>query len=242
MKDLPILFKAPLVRAILDGRKTVTRRLCARANDGGPADAVVKVADGWIAWWGPEPKGGYEAKTRELYPRGNGFPCPYGEPGDRLWVRETLKERVGGWHYAADDAPVQLDAADPHVPAMVAWAHHKESETCVSIHMPRWASRITLEIVSVRVERVQDISEADVFAEGIKLPVSSCTPRCRHGADQVHALVNVMTPHKAALRKDATSRDFAVAEFAVTWDAINGKRAPWASNPWVFRVEFKRVE
>lgn len=132
MKERPILFSGPMVRAILDGRKTQTRR-------------VVKPRQGMLDDW-------------------TGLPCPYGKPGDRLWVRETcyFEQPHGEVIYRAD--PGSEKALDPEFTGL-RWRP--------SIHMPRWASRITLEIVNVRVERLQDIRVDDARAEGVtaKWPV-----------------------------------------------------------------------
>lgn len=185
MREHPILFSGPMVRAILSGTKSQTRR-------------IVK----------PQPPPEREAILAK-FPKQKG--CPYGQPGDRLWVRETLKcDTHGNWHYAADNDVVQLPAGSAWTEHMLAWAHHKDGDTCVSIHMPRWASRITLEITGVRVERLQDISHRDALAEGVDYDVSK--------------------PDGAPLPR-----------FQALWDKINGKRAPWASNPWTWVLSFKRV-
>lgn len=150
IKERPILFSAPMVRAILAGTKTQTRR------------AVKGLA---LEWLGPD---GFTPEFVAL--RENGL-FPYGFAGDRLWVRESLylhrhAGTRGGWLYAADDAQVTLPNDHPDVLAMISWAHHKEGASCPSIHMPRWASRIQLAVTAVRVERLQDISEDDAQAEG----------------------------------------------------------------------------
>lgn len=197
MKERPILFSGPMIRAILDGRKTQTRRLVApQPDEDGLAREMRLSAPGpWM-------------DTSERVYR-----CTYGDTGDRLWVRETLKLRDAGtrrecWIYAADGGIIRMQDDDPRVHQMLSWAHHKEGDTCVSIHMPRWASRITLEIASVRVDRLQDISEEDARAEGV-IPSQRWT-------------------YKRA--------------FQDLWEAINGKRCAWDSNPWVWAVSFRRVQ
>lgn len=194
MKERPIIFNGEMVRAILDGRKSQTRR-------------VVKCLDVPPVCW----------------------KCPYGVPGDRLWVRETFciesSYEVGpypppfsdgrplnkhnGWtcgewweqaHYKATDPTPELEigTGDPGVK----WTP--------SIHMPRWASRITLEIVNVRVERVQEIDEAGAILEGVDA------------------------------EKYEKSYRYA---FSQLWDSINVKRGfGWDKNVWVWVIEFKRVE
>jgi hypothetical protein len=187
-KERPILFSGPMVRAILDGRKTQTRR-------------VIKFRD-----FPDDPKAHRPWRTGGGYWQdGDDFlPCPYLLPPyqdsnyPRLWVRET-------WAVWGEfrDGPGYCYRADGHQLG-VTWKP--------SIHMPRKVSRITLEVTGVRVERVGDISTADCAAEGIQL---------QPGRDTEH------------LRRD----------FRTLWDSINGKRGyGWATNPWVWVVEFTRVQ
>lgn len=211
MKERPILFSGPMVRAILDGRKTQTRR-------------VVKPqprfhADGGPGWY---PDG--DAKQRKHYGTldhfRRGMPtdfCPYGVPGDRLWVRET-------WAVDAPLDEVRREREDlmgsvdfGHGPYFRADPVHENSGLTwrPSIHLPRWACRLTLEVVNVRVERLQDISERDCLAEGI-----------------------------GCATEGTTVAEFGMAKrmYRELWDSINAKRTPWASNPWVWVVEFRKVE
>lgn len=146
--------------------------------------------------------------------------CPYGTVGSRLWVRETwaqadLRHSIVPVLYRADgDAQPVLDDR---------WRS--------PIHMPRWASRLTLEILSVRVERVQAISEADARAEGVEpLPLQAGEPGAWWTASvSAGAVLHGRTPADA---------------FRLAWDAINGRRAgcSWAASPWVWVLEFRRVE
>ena len=181
MIERPILFSAPMVRAILDDTKTQTRR-------------IVK----------PQPAGEWAATGRSS--------CPYGQPGDRLWVREQheflMRYKNVRCLYRADMSEKIVEA--PYIP--------KVNRGRPSIHMPRWASRITLEIVSVRVERLQDMHHKtnEFLAEGIMLSPSELFP-------------------------DVNTADKLEREFIKLWDSINAKRAPWSSNPWVWVVEFKRI-
>lgn len=203
MKERPILFSAPMVRALLAGTKTQTRR-------------VVK----------PEPTHFNPAGVpRRAKPEGPStvITCPYGQPGDRLWVREThainphpselglTRDMIPGtWDSAVAAAGRVIYAADPGAEIELDGRQWRPS-----IHMPRAASRITLEITGVRVERLQDISEADAVAEG-------CQPQCEHDEDRRHQY---------------TAR----WAYEVLWDRING-RSSWGANPWVWVVEFKREE
>ena len=194
----PILFSAPMVRAILEGRKSQTRRLV--------RDAAVAVPDGdhEHIFTAADPVFGEEA-TRHLR-------CPYGAPGDRLWVKEAIR-RDGAWSvYDADGA---LTAAD-------AWPWQRNR--LPGMFCPRGLSRLLLEVTAVRVERLQDISEEDARAEGLPLPED--VP-CRITRDGVTEM--------------GTARFFSpLAGFVNLWDSINAKRAPWDSNPWCWVVEFKR--
>lgn len=214
MKERPILFSGAMVEAILAGTKTMTRRLV--KLDGATPDAAgFEVSDAApTAWLGCDTDG------TSIMVR-----CPYGAPGDRLWVRETMRRRGAVWTYAAGGAEVSLPAGDPRIPAMLSWAHHKDGDTCVSIHMPRWASRIDLEVTSVRVERLNDITGPDILAEGAV---------ARPHRDDVLG----MCPVSAF---DGKAYVDLLSLWAAGWDAINGERAPWASNPWVWVVSFRRV-
>lgn len=216
----PILFSGPMVRAILDGKKTQTRRICKFVpreegldfgatslkaglyHTGCPNGAWVLRSMGGSCW---------NDRTHPLR-------CPYGAPGDRLWVREKLIRPNGSlWLYDADNQPVMVAKADET--AMLVWAHHKEQDYCTSMFMPRWASRLTLEITAIRVERLQEISGDDVLAEGVDLVWGN---RQTLGTDEGRA--------RALL-------------YGQLWDEINGKRpgCAWADNPWVWCVTFRRA-
>lgn len=214
-KERPILFSAPMVRAILEGRKTQTRRLMKPPP---PTVEAVRAKAG-IAFdiFAPHSMPGTWAVSgpvwavRELMGVEPGWRCSCGEPGDRLWVRET-------WAKATDARSTRfredtLYAAD----FTDRWRGpaHFDGAWRPSIHMPRWASRISLEITGVRVERVQDISGDDIRAEGIES--AEHRAYCTAGCDDLREA------------------------WAKLWDGINAKRAPWHSNPWVWVVEFKRL-
>lgn len=212
MKERPILFSAPMVRAILAGTKTQTRR------------AVKGMALEWLTpgMFTPE----YVANPE------NGM-CPYGQPGDRLWVRESfrpiasgeVKDGYGevryGYAYRADSATrwnerttiihdlTGQPATGPMQFNPVPWKP--------SIHMPRRASRILLEVVSVRIERLHDISEADAQAEG-------CQLEC-------------MTP----IGDDSGSAIHGPGGYIALWEQINGADS-WQKNPWLWVVEFRVVK
>ncbi len=213
MKERPILFSGPMVRAILEGRKTVTRRVIKPQpylemdgeiiNQGGPGE--IQYGPEWIPVW-PH---GHRFAGRML----SWAQCPYGLPGDRLWVRETWREAMteDGHRccaYRADGSYQCGKRQPPDADRICNWR--------ASIHMPRWASRITLEVVDTRPERLQDITEEDAKREGV-VWVEKREP----GQDKF----------------EPCARE----SFEMLWDSINPKH-PWASNPWVWRIEFKRVE
>lgn len=189
MTDRPILFSGSMVRALLAGTKTQTRRIMKPqpTREWAPSG-------GWMEIHGRDKHGeldpdrvlghGYCSDDGE-----EGYASPYGVPGDRLWVRETLRRSDFGWYYGADVEPLKLA---PELRAVAtSWAHHKEGDVCVSIHMPRWASRITLEITGVRVERLQDISEDDAVAEGLaRIAVTSDTTGTREAYRQLWNEIN----------------------------------------------------
>ncbi len=147
--------------------------------------------------------------------------------GDRLWVREVLERGDHGWQYRADGALVTLRANDPRVSAMIAWAHHKDGDVCSSIHMPRWASRVTMTVSALRVERLQDISQEDAIAEGAYL---------HNICDRVY-----YADDKNAARFPTKTSLSAKNWYARLWETLHGPGS-WASNPWVCVIEWQGVE
>ena len=189
MSERPILFSAPMVRALLAGTKQQTRRVVKLRNGQYLPPSERADTNGW----------------RQMLRL-----CPYGQPGDRLWVRETWgidQADNGGdrhWHrfvYRADPGAQPLDNGTP-----VPWKP--------SIHMPRSASRITLEITEVRVQRLQEISEEDARAEGVQMPDGTPTP-----------------PDWWSYRQ----------EFSHLWESINGPGS-WDANPWLWCISFRRTD
>lgn len=231
VKERPILFSGPMVRAIWNGEKTQTRRVFKLPASCSWYGELGGEKDGWFidknhpnGWWHVEEQGG---KT-----------CPYGSVGDRLWVRETWATDL----HNDQDSPRRIqqlcEAAGyrvaPGHPAGPIWyqangavrrwgdCHDVRGRWRSSIHMPRWASRLTLEITDVRVERLQDISEADAIAEGVRpLPLQS--------GDDPSAWWEV-EPGKHQART-------AVGAFRSLWRSINGMDS-WSDNPWVWVIEF----
>lgn len=242
MNSRPILFKEEMIRTILEGRKTQTRR-------------VIK----------PQPAPG------EIGSFGQGMPfirgdkknilCPYGQPGDQLWVRE--KWRIGAWRedsgcFAIDycDGPLREWRNDPtdrdgegfnklwiqcsdelHAKGIkpdddghYRWeVGQSPLRWRPSRYMPRWASRITLEITSVRVERLQDISEADAIAEGVE---------GHYIEDGWYWRNYLLTDEDAAISPMLSCPK---KSFRSLWQSINGADS-WEANQWVWVIEFKRVK
>lgn len=209
-KERPILFSGAMVRAIIEGRKTQTRRIVKFGKD-------IKLHD--VA--GPYVEVGYTHSGATIANHRDTqyflAHCPYGKPGDRLWVREA-------WGAPYCDRPGVPDGRRPVLGDDIRYRADLDQEYQwsdgsmpwrPSIHMPRWASRITLEVVSVRVERLNAISEEDAWAEGIQVRF------CEAG-------------------KPCTCESNPVGEYADLWESINGDGA-WNANPWVWVVEFRRV-
>ncbi|WP_111532959.1 hypothetical protein [Pseudomonas sp. 2848] len=233
-KERPILFSGPMVRAILEGRKTVTRR----PVKGGqiPRLEYPDSPEPWVAVGQHHPRYGFVVHGRTeqecAVKVGELGACPFGEPGDRLWVRET---------WAADAqldeiAPRDLSQGEPIIyptdgsVRQTGCAMVSQGRGRPSIHMPRWASRILLEITDVRVERLQDGEgetdfESRYVAEGIN--------RIHHGDGEhyYHPFKSEPGPGNWADPFDA---------WRELWASINGADS-WNANPWVWVVEFKKV-
>lgn len=149
--------------------------------------------------------------------------CPFGQVGDRLWVRETFDPIYG---QSPPDRVIEIDYRADHSRRIK--DDFGARRWTPSIHMPRWASRILLEVVSVRVERLRDISEADAIAEGSYLDRCACLPRSKDRTP-MHAAFKLETCHIHG------------SEFSHLWESINGVGS-WDDNPWVWVIEFKRID
>ena len=216
MTERPILFSGPMVRAILDGRKTQTRRVCKLQ----PQVVDVEPRHKPHTW-------GFWHDDHDKMRNGLVVRCPYGQPGDRLWVRETWgvgtrPHHIDGWtdgiEYRADepycDDVEPLPLYTPKAPAGFYEGYDKRGWR-PSIHMPRWACRLLLDVKAVRVERLQDISRSDCYAEGL---IADNQPMRYNGEP-------------------------AQERFAALWDGLNAKRGHgWDTNPWVWVIEFSVVQ
>lgn len=209
MKERGIVMAGSSVVAILNGRKTQTRRVM--------TDVLCPWFNPWDCDnWQPEVNGwAYKGNTTTKNAKIN---YPYGVPGDRLWVRETFWTDL----YINDGGvPKIYYAADGNCPRGDYVVKKKSSR-----FMPRWASRITLELTAVRVERVQDISRADAIAEGV------CDAEWLEWRENAQS---VGLPEGSRIPDD-------IDEYAGLWNKLNFKRGyGWEVNPWVWVLEFKRV-
>lgn len=255
MKARAIPFSAPMVRALLDGRKTQTRRIVKPPSGWGARFPICNpagmAADHSVWWW--------DGKHERV---GVAQDCPYGVPGDLLWVREaccaeelsrpeesrpaTRRERrrfgrttvlvlheddgADGVRYLADDAWRKIENAAAAGEAWSALFHYggahpggRRGRSVPSIHMPRWASRITLRITDVRVERLNEISEADALAEGVRR-----WPDGRY------------SEHNAPLSANELAAADPVNAYRALWERINGPGS-WDANLWVWVVTFEVI-
>jgi hypothetical protein len=211
MKERPTLFSTEMVRAILDGRKTQTRRVIKPQPEG---NVVSDILQPHIFYLGGDP-------DKEIQ-------CPYGQGGDRLWIREAWVSYGDNFLYRADGEEYYDTCSTPSGGYPENCRHHPSCIGCTveavpikwrpSIHMPHWASRINLEITGIRVERIQDITENDAQSEGVPsyepddFPVAGAT---------------------YGIYKD---------RFTTLWNNINEKRGyGWDVNPWCWCIEFKKV-
>ncbi|CAI1535824.1 hypothetical protein MOW49_003695 [Serratia marcescens] len=240
MKERPVIFNSEMVRAILDGRKTQTRRVIANVSPDNciPLQKPTKTKDGIY--------------THVMDAPGHGL-CPFGRVGDRLWVRETWSDvnlegipavayRADGDVYSPMDDESFLDEygafnyEDHRVTKyhFAAWYSDLiegiEGVWRPSIHMPRWASRITLEITAVRVERLNDISVDDAKAEGVRA--------LENNFGNGPAYCDYLLPN---LDDTAEWYNRASDSYKSLWKSIYGEES-WRANPWVWVIEFRRVE
>lgn len=226
MKEHPILFSGPMVKAILEGRETQTRRIVdwKRLHKQAGLTFPTKCR---LAWFTILNGWGIDAGDSVM----RAVDCPYGQPGSRLWLKETWQ--YADWtddgypfiRYAANNETKLIESGIPD-----AWEQKLEDAWCrlstdanyaidqkaadrvwrPSIFMPRWASRITLKVTAVRVERLQNISENDALAEGVES------------------------------WKRGETYEAAKSKYAALWESINGPGS-WAKNPWVWALSFKRI-
>ena len=238
MKARPILMNTPMVTALLDGRKSMTRRV---------AKPQPHEVDENGLWYSRMPSGGLSLGMGSVYK------CPYGKVGDLLYVRESVDITDSGMgpcvgqefaffiKYKADDYEQWCYATKDTLPKTIG--------PKPSIHMSRWASRLTLEITDIRVERLQDISEEDAVAEGVeqlfteeqkkKDALIACDDSWKnylwHGHYGQHGGGNIKSD---AWYYQYSSYKKTTDSFSSLWESINGKGS-WTSNPWVWAISFR---
>lgn len=222
MKERPIIFSGPMVRAILEGRKTQTRRVVKPQppkfiETGDGASAVL----GWHEWGEVLGGPGWAIGAKwGMKPWRDGPKCPLGKPGELLWVRETWRLYDSSTECACYD---YCTCSRFHgKPIYKASQYDLEGPWRSPVSMPRWASRITLEITDVRVERLNDISEEDARAEGI----------IDGGCENCGCSEPCGCPNPNPLPIDG---------FIDSWETIHGDGS-WYENPWVWVYTFKMVD
>ncbi|MBB3142787.1 hypothetical protein [Halomonas organivorans] len=233
MKERPILFNDEMVRTLLDGRKTQARRLLKPQPGTTPDD--YPGAPGH--WWPCNAVHSMVHVERELQNKAGGWEgfagtvCPFGQPGDRLWVREAHGyeiRSVGGTPHEQ----IAYRASKPNaVSCYDCNGVEQPMKWRPSIHMPRWACRLLLEVTAVRVERLQDISRFDACREGI------------YAEDHDWRESEFYLPNVAYRSSPSAGVRYSSARhaFEELWASINGPDS-WAANPWVWVVEFRRIE
>lgn len=276
MKEIPILFRTEMVKAIIEGRKTMTRRICKDNADNLIGYEYVTNSQTYPEFWKgkkSKPYTGWIAKFNDLViamPR----KCPYGKVGDILYVRENWK--MIGWDFEDDEATIEYTTGEKvslplysevvdekainwlvkKFEKLVACGYYMPSQDSgvdkdpvfektdkvqpfsPSIHLPKWGSRIWLEIVSVKAERIQDISEDDSLSEGVEKnchgDISLCSSSyckdkgCQASEEFFHYMRGV----------DDFPAYSAKESFESLWEKIN-RRESWESNPWVWVIQFK---
>jgi hypothetical protein len=228
MKERPIVMQGHSIQSILAGIKTQTRRVIKPQR---PAVVGYKPAISGEHWIETLPVSGDFGRGHiETTISGDSIKVPYGKIGDRLWVRETWclnhpeidpqppkdgrpeHDKRTCWYFATEPSVEGEDNKSP-------WRS--------PLLMPRWASRLTLEITKIRVERLHDISAEDMLAEGVSAQRGPTPP-----SDGLRVGCSLGMVGVTALK----------ANWREGWDKINGKRAPWSSNPWLWVIDFKKVE
>lgn len=244
MKERPILFSAPMVRALREGRKTQTRRVMKPQ----PPDWIDSF--GYTAFT-PEGsisgRGYWKGVPGEEGPGEKFFKSPHGMRGDRLWVRETFFS----WRTKVYSESGMTEGAEQAVYRADGGCLLNGGKWKPSIFMPRWASRLTLEITEVRVQRLQECSEVDAVAEGIDPLFSSAEVKARPELHHDpmpwrnylwHGDIgrSITAKQSTAWRHQYSSYDTPTDSYSSLWESINGTGS-WDANPWVWALTFKVV-
>jgi hypothetical protein len=210
------LFSGAMVRALLAGQKSQTRRAVKPQPVSVGYQPLISFNRGVAEWsFGRE-----DVDARGL----RWWRCPYGAPGDRLWVREAFTVVPASAYRMSEGIQQTVNPDDPDVAAIYAAGWDRSiPKWRPSIHMPRWASRLTLQVTDVRVERLQDISGADAFDEGIRFTLERREDGGGKSGWGIEGEVQGNTPEHG---------------YSLLWDRINGAGS-WQANPWVWAVSFK---
>lgn len=237
MKERPILFNTEMVKAILEGRKTQTRRVLSNQPDKNCDEAFLGL-DG--IWCFSKP-----TLSKRISYSGDDIKCPFGMVGDRLWVREAFMPDPSAdsdhWndedslhtYYSWDGCGSKVSElpkalkTNKHVFYKAEANHPELSLWTPNYRMPRWASRILLEITGIRVERLSNISRSDAVDEGIETFKIDC------GRDGLKTAYKDYTSHN-----DAITRNNPIDSFRTLWESVNGADS-WDKNPWVWVIDFK---
>lgn len=279
MNERPILFSAEMVRAIVEGRKTQTRRIISRLSDEPDSWASVNCDGhgGWIAWSFPTT----DEETRRAYPGGGGFLCPYGKPGDRLWARESMwlsscggyfarqcydpgryptsydvlaRDGSGIWRNSAwSNKGRRLKSGRQTKEFSLSWRDDNGKlldaefrRRWPSIYMPRWASRLTLEVTDIRVERIRDITWEDAIKEGVISQIDAIKHPKWLPIDRFAMLWNDINGHPKPIYERVGGRLVIVRYESYPWEegtyttTYRGKPHHVYGNPWVWAVEFRK--
>lgn len=237
MKERPILFNTEMVKAILEGRKTQTRRVLSNQPDKNCDEAFLGL-DG--IWCFSKP-----TLSKRISYSGDDIKCPFGQVGDRLWVREAFMPDPSAdsdhWndedslhtYYSWDGCGSKVSElpkalkTNKHVFYKAEANHPELSLWTPNYRMPRWASRILLEITSIRAERLSNISRSDAVDEGIETFKIDC------GRDGLKTAYKDYTSHNNAI-----TRNNPIDSFRTLWESVNGADS-WDKNPWVWVIDFK---
>lgn len=232
MDEKPILFSTPMIRALLSGKKTQTRRIMKPQMEYGDQC-------GFPSWYFPSGR-----ESGILYPNGKEeilLKCPYGQPGSRLWVRETFAIVPRTAYARSIDVQQVIRKDDPynHDAAVFRadWDLSPPGRWRASIHMPRWASRIILEITDIRVERLQDISEEDAVAEGLTAITKDNGRTVKYGIPDRDGLPGTDNTGWPWTRWTIDPR----IAYMRLWEDINGLGS-WNINPFVWCLTFREVQ
>jgi len=239
VKERPIIFNTEMVKAILEGRKTQTRRIIKPQPINSLLGYQIQDDPSFAVTIGPD------------HPS-DGVSCPYGKPGDRLWVREVWK--IVGWDCEILEMTIMFKDGKERGDVVLSEDGDRLesyyiqcSDQCIDAglktlemptiwrsprFMPRTASRINLAITDIRVERLQEIKEEEIYKEGIKIPVTK----------DKKPLICLTGKYPTCNYFDQDKKNYAEAGFASLWDSINYKKGfGWEANPWVWVIEFKVI-